>query len=48
MNIDVLSMAEIAGDARCDEVEAEWAGAYGVVAGLMLEGAEAAELATAA
>lgn len=44
----LASMAEIAGDAWSPEIETEWAAAYGLVAGLMLEGAEAEELSAAA
>ena len=36
-------MAEIAGDAWTTEIEAAWAGALGLVATAMLEGAEDAE-----
>ena len=42
------SMARIAGDAWSDEYEAAWADAFGIVAGAMIEGAEAAELEAAA
>jgi hemoglobin-like flavoprotein len=44
----LASMAEIAGDAWSAEIEAEWGAAYGLVAGLMLEGAAAQELEAAA
>jgi hemoglobin-like flavoprotein len=44
----LASMADIAGDAWNDEIAAEWAGAYGVVADLMLQGAGAQELEAAA
>jgi hemoglobin-like flavoprotein len=39
----VASMAEIAGDAWTPEYESAWSAAYGVIAGVMIEGAEAAE-----
>ena len=35
----LASMAEIAGDAWTDDIEAAWAGALGLVATAMLEGA---------
>jgi len=44
----IASMAEIAGDAWRPEWDAAWAGAFGVVAGAMLEGAEAADIDVAA
>ena len=44
----LASLAEIAGEAWTDELEAEWAGAYGVVAGLMIEGADSVSVAAAA
>jgi len=44
----LASMAAVAGDAWRPEYEAAWAEAYGVVAGVMLEGAAAAELMRAA
>src|SRR5213075_716043 len=40
----IASMAEIAGPAWLPEYERAWANAFGVVAGAMLEGAEAAAL----
>ena len=43
----LTSMAEIAGDAWTQEYQDAWSEAYGIVAGVMLEGA-AAELAAAA
>jgi hemoglobin-like flavoprotein len=43
----LTSMAEIAGDAWTQEFQDAWSEAYGIVAGVMLEGA-AAELAAAA
>ena len=46
--VPLASMAEVAGDAWRPEYEAAWAEAYGVVAGVMLEGAAAAELQRAA
>jgi hemoglobin-like flavoprotein len=42
------SMAKIAGDAWSSEYETAWGEAFGVVAGAMVEGAEAAELEAAA
>jgi hemoglobin-like flavoprotein len=39
----LASMAEIAGEAWTQEVASAWAGALGLVAGAMLEGAEEAE-----
>ena len=44
----IASMAEIAGDAWSDRYEQAWAAAFAIVAGAMIEGAEAAELAEAA
>jgi hemoglobin-like flavoprotein len=44
----IASMAELAGDARRPEYERAWAAAFDVVAGVMLEGAAAAELEAAA
>jgi hemoglobin-like flavoprotein len=44
----IASMAEVAGGAWRPEYEAAWADAFGVVAGVMLEGAAAAELDLAA
>jgi methyl-accepting chemotaxis protein len=44
----LASMAEVAGDAWRPEYETAWADAYGLVAGVMLEGQAAAELAEAA
>ena len=44
----IASMAEIAGPAWSPDLERAWAAALGVVAGAMLEGAEAAELDVAA
>jgi methyl-accepting chemotaxis protein len=44
----IASMAEVAGGAWRPEHEAAWADAFGVVAGVMLEGAAAAELDLAA
>jgi nitric oxide dioxygenase len=44
----LASLAEIAGEAWNDELEAAWSGAYGVVAALMIEGAERAPVAVAA
>jgi methyl-accepting chemotaxis protein len=44
----IESMAAVAGDAWKPEYEAAWSGAFGVVAGVMIEGAEAAELQAAA
>jgi len=44
----LASMAEVAGSAWRPEYEAAWTEAYGVVAGVMIAGAEAAELAEAA
>jgi hemoglobin-like flavoprotein len=42
------AMATVAGSARKPEYEAAWAKALGVLAGAMIEGAEAAELEAAA
>jgi hemoglobin-like flavoprotein len=42
------SMAKVAGDAWSSEYEAAWSEAFGVVAGAMIDGAEAAELEAAA
>ena len=42
------AMAAVAGDAWTPEIEQAWAGAYAVVAGAMIDGAEQAELAEAA
>lgn len=39
----LASMAEVAGEAWTAEIEAAWAGALGLVATVMLEGAEEAE-----
>ena len=39
----LASMAEIAGDAWTHDIEAAWAGALGLVATAMLEGAEEAQ-----
>jgi hemoglobin-like flavoprotein len=44
----IASMAKIAGDAWRPEFEAAWGEAFAIVAGAMLEGAEAALLETAA
>lgn len=44
----LASMAEVAGDAWRPEYASAWADAYGLVAGVMLEGHAAAELAEAA
>ena len=44
----LASMAEVAGDAWRPEYETAWAEAYGLVAGVMLEGHVAAALAEAA
>jgi hemoglobin-like flavoprotein len=44
----IASMADIAGDAWRPEWDVAWAGAFGVVAGAMLDGAEAADLDVAA
>ena len=44
----IASMAEVAGDAWRPEYEQAWASAYSVVAGAMMEGAEAAQLDAAA
>jgi methyl-accepting chemotaxis protein len=44
----LASMAQIAGDAWRPEYAAAWADAYAVVAGVMIEGAAAAELELAA
>ena len=44
----IASMAAVAGPAWTAEYEAAWGGALGVVAGVMIEGAEAAELEAAA
>jgi hemoglobin-like flavoprotein len=44
----IASMAEVAGDAWRPEYADAWAAAFAVVAGAMLEGAAAAELAEAA
>jgi hemoglobin-like flavoprotein len=44
----LASMAEIAGDAWTSEFDRAWNQAFGVVAGAMIEGAEAAELEAAA
>lgn len=44
----IASMAEVAGDAWRPEYQRAWSEAVGVVAGVMLEGAQAAELAEAA
>jgi hemoglobin-like flavoprotein len=44
----IASMAEIAGDAWRPEYEAAWAEAFGVVAGAMIDGANAALLEAAA
>jgi len=44
----IASMAAVAGPAWTEEYEAAWGGALGVVAGVMIEGAEAAELEAAA
>lgn len=44
----LASMAELAGDAWTDEIAAAWAGALGLVATAMLEGAADAETAAAA
>jgi hemoglobin-like flavoprotein len=44
----IASMAEVAGDAWRPEYEDAWASAYSVVAGAMMEGAEAAQLDEAA
>ena len=44
----IASMAEIAGDAWSDRYEQAWAAAFAIVAGAMIEGAEAAELEEAA
>jgi hemoglobin-like flavoprotein len=44
----LASMAEIAGDAWRSEFERAWSEAFGVVAGAMIEGAEAAALEIAA
>jgi methyl-accepting chemotaxis protein len=44
----LASMAEVAGDAWLPEYEQAWSAALGVVAGVMLEGAAAAELELAA
>ena len=44
----IASMAEVAGDAWRPEYEHAWASAYSVVAGAMMEGAEAAQLDAAA
>jgi hemoglobin-like flavoprotein len=42
------AMATVAGPAWTPEYEAAWAGAFGIVAGAMIEGAELAELEAAA
>jgi hemoglobin-like flavoprotein len=44
----IATMAEVAGEAWRPEWDAAWAAAFGVVAGAMLDGAEAAELDVAA
>jgi methyl-accepting chemotaxis protein len=44
----IASMAEVAGEAWRPEYERAWAAAFGVVAGVMLEGAAEAELELAA
>jgi hemoglobin-like flavoprotein len=44
----IASMAEVAGDAWRPEYEQAWASAYSIVAGAMMEGAEAAQLDAAA
>jgi len=44
----IASMAEVAGEAWRPEYQQAWSEAVGVVAGVMLEGAQAAELAEAA
>jgi len=44
----IASMAEIAGDAWSERYEQAWGVAFGIVAGAMIEGAEAAELEQAA
>jgi hemoglobin-like flavoprotein len=44
----LASMAEIAGDAWTSDYEQAWTRAFGVVAGAMVEGAEAAALEAAA
>ena len=44
----IASMAEVAGEAWRPEYDAAWAAAYGVVAGVMQDGAAAAELGLAA
>ena len=44
----IASMAEIAGDAWTPAYEQAWAGAFAIVAGAMIEGAENVELGAAA
>jgi hemoglobin-like flavoprotein len=44
----IASMAELAGDAWRPEYERAWGAAFDIVAGVMLDGAAAAELETAA
>jgi nitric oxide dioxygenase len=44
----IASMAEVAGDAWCDEYEDAWVEAFAVVAGAMIDGANAALLEAAA
>jgi hemoglobin-like flavoprotein len=44
----LASMAELAGDAWTSEFDRAWSQAFGVVAGAMIQGAEAAELEAAA
>jgi len=44
----IASMAEVAGDAWQPEYAEAWAGAYGIVAAAMMEGAASAELPLAA
>ncbi|HEX6654044.1 MAG TPA: globin domain-containing protein [Thermoleophilaceae bacterium] len=44
----IMAMAAVAGDAWKPEYESAWAGALGVVASVMIEGAEAAALDAAA
>jgi len=44
----IASMAHVAGEAWTAEYEAAWGEAFGIVAGAMIEGAEAAELEAAA
>ena len=44
----IASMAEIAGSAWTPGYEQAWSGAFGIVAGAMIEGAERAQLEAAA